>query len=253
MHLDVHAQKGGYFISPPAGASQALPGEIFDAQWLSAKGLIEGSAAGRSQAWFINLGDRHLVLRHYRRGGLPARLSDDRFAWTGLTRTRPWRELAVLLKLRSLGLPVPVPVAGHVSRDALCYRAAILTERIDGARPLAVLLSEANFGANFGDRHQSGGHETQRSEQLWRELGRVIRAFHEAGAHHADLNVRNILVDRNDRVWLIDWDRGRLGAKGRIHANSLRRLRRSLSRERHLDEAARRGWGALMKAYEGRC
>ena len=244
LHLNVRNQGETYFISPQIASSRDLCEDLFDLSWLAAQGMIEGSAQGRAAAWFIRIGDEHLVLRHYRRGGLPAKFSDDQFLWTGLRKSRPWRELSVLSQLHVLGLPVPVPVAGRISKKSATYTADIVTERIRYARSLADFLSD-------GELRDS--HDQTHSDQVWHETGRVIREFHDAGAHHADLNVRNILVNAQGGVSLIDWDRGRLGASRRLQARSLTRLRRSLSREATLEAAAQWGWPILMSAYQERC
>ncbi len=240
VHLDVRAQGATYFISPPITSSHEVSSNLFNPQWLEAQGLIEGTAQGRAAAWFIRLKDEQLVLRHYRRGGLPARFSKDRFLWIGLRRSRPWRELSVLSRLHALGLPVPVPIAGRVQKKTVSYTADIITRRIPGARSLADFM----LASYFGDTHDQNARD-----EVWRETGRVIRAFHAIGAHHADLNVRNILVDEQRKVWLIDWDRGRLNAGAAIQNRSMARLRRSLSREAELETMARQGWPLLMSAY----
>ncbi|MEX0449074.1 3-deoxy-D-manno-octulosonic acid kinase [Spiribacter sp. 221] len=204
--------------------------------------MIEGTAQGRAAAWFIRFHDEEWVLRHYRRGGLPAKFSNDRFLWIGLRRSRPWRELSVLSQLHALGLPVPVPIAGRIQRKTASYTADIMTRRIQGARSLADFM----FDAYFRDSQDPSARDG-----VWRETGRVIRMFHAIGAHHADLNVRNILVDDQRKVWLIDWDRGRLNAGAAIQNRSMARLRRSLSREAELETMARQGWPLLMSAYSG--
>ena len=231
-HINFRQLEHDYFISPASASPDDLPAYLFDAQSLAAQGAIEGQARGRAEAYFLRFSDRRLVLRHYRRGGLPRHLSNDRFIWAGLRHSRPWRELAVTARLRELGLPVPVPYGGHVRRLGLSYTADILTEQIPGTRSLADLA--------VGDMPDS----------IWHEAGRVIRRFHDVDAHHADLNVRNILIDDRLKAWLIDWDRGHLRASTAMKARSLARLRRSFSREPALASAADSGWPLLIKAYE---
>ena len=88
----------------------------------------------------------------------------------------------------------------------------LLTRRITNADPLADLISD-----RAGD------------PALWRGTGRCIRKFHDFGLVHADLNARNILVDQNDRIYLIDLDRARIvkNSTAAFDAN-LKRLKRSL-------------------------
>ncbi len=192
------------------------------------QGRVTGEAPGRGASLFLDAGAGHeWVLRPYRRGGLIARFSAWRYLWTGLERTRAFRELRLTAALHELGLPVPRPVAAAVTRHGLTYEAALITERIPGARALADLL------------------ETRRaSEALLAEVGRTIRRFHDAGLDHVDLNARNLLVDEAQRVWLIDLDRCRLRPKGDWQAANLARLARSLVKFGASDATApiRRGY-----------
>lgn len=184
---------------------------------------------GRGGARVIRHGDGEWVLRHYRRGGLPGRFVHDRYLWTGLEATRPWREWRLLDSLYKEGLPVPQPLAARVLRAGLFYRGDLLTRRIPKARSLAVLLS--------GPRRLP-----------WDVVGRTLRRFHEAGVWHADLNAHNILLDESGGVHLIDFDRGerRTPQAGWKQAN-LARLRRSFDKlTGGFDVHA---WSVLLDAY----
>ena len=193
------------------------------------------TAGGRGGAWFIAQGDHQWVLRHYRRGGLMAKLSTSRFLYTGESRVRSLAEFKLLRQLHEAGLPVPAPVAAGYQRLGISYRAAILLERLPGVQP---------FGSLAG----------QCDEQVWRAVGQTIRRFHDAGVYHADLNCFNVLV-ADPTIYLIDFDKGRLkspGAEGWKHRN-LQRLKRSLLKlecfaSEALDLDAR--WGALRGGYE---
>lgn len=234
-HLHVHQRGRTYLISPPAWP-EPPPEWLFDPDGLRARGLLQGSGSGRRPAWFLEQGGTALVLRHYWRGGMVARLSADVYLWTGLRRSRPYRELLLLAELHGRGLPVPEPVAARVRRQGPGYRGDLLTRRIPGAEPLAARIAEG--GAPHG---------------LWHAVGATLARFHAAGARHADLNVRNILLDPADGVWLIDWDQGRIGTPHEDADRQLARLRRSLSREPDLEAAAGAGWEALLEGYRAAC
>ena len=187
---------------------------LFDPEHWRGQGLVTGEAPGRGTSLFLAAGGgREWVLRPYRRGGFVARLSETHYLWTGLERTRAFRELRLTANLHQLGLPVPPPVAAAVTRRGPAYEAALITERIPGARALASRLEERRV-----------------DETLLVEVGRTIRRFHDAGLDHVDLNARNLLIDNRDRVWLIDLDRCRLRPKGRWQAANLARLERSLTK-----------------------
>jgi 3-deoxy-D-manno-octulosonic acid kinase len=165
------------------------------------------ASGGRAAAWFVQLAPCEAVLRHFKRGGWMARLARDRYLWLGLARTRSFAEFDLLRLMWQAGLPVPRPLGAAVWRDRLTYRAALLTERIPQARPLA-LCSEP---------------------QVWLEAGRVVAQMHQFEVWHADLNVFNLLVDAQDKVWIIDLDRGRRKAlTATQRAENLSRLLRSV-------------------------
>src|SRR5690606_36298866 len=50
------------------------------------------AAGGRGSAWFVAAPFGRAVLRHYLRGGLPAKLSRDRYLWRGPDRSRGFAE-----------------------------------------------------------------------------------------------------------------------------------------------------------------
>ncbi len=185
---------------------------FFDADRWGREGGLLMTAEGRGAATIFAFGGGEYVLRHYRRGGLMARLSDDKYRWSGLAQTRPWREWFLLGEMYQQGLPVPRPVAARVARCGLFYRADLVTQRLPQVEPFADLLMARPL-----------------PEQQWHEVGATIKRFHRAGFYHADLNARNILIDTSGKVFLIDFDKGeqRTPASGWQHEN-LERLRRSL-------------------------
>ncbi|MFW5825828.1 MAG: 3-deoxy-D-manno-octulosonic acid kinase [Marinobacter sp.] len=194
------------------------------------------SAGGRGSAWFVTTDQGDMVLRQYRRGGMVARFSERSYLFTGWKNTRSYREFELLRVLHGQGLPVPEPVAATAQRSALCYRAAILIRRIPGAVPLPEV-------DNLDD------------ESLWREVGRTIRRFHDAGLDHVDLNCDNILVAGGE-VYLIDFDRCRYrGTAANRRASddrNLSRLRRSVGKRLgKISEKQPLLWSRLMEGYDG--
>jgi 3-deoxy-D-manno-octulosonic acid kinase len=219
---DLRRFPGGAFCVPARLAGQADPG-WFDARRPDAEPVGEG---GRQAAWFVDGVHGPAVLRHYRRGGLRARLGGrESYLWLGESRVRAYAEVRVLDHLRRAGLRVPEPLgAAYWMGYPSFYRNAILIARIAGAQALASRLDRADPAA----------------------VAQAIAAMHAAGVWHADLNAYNILFDADDHVWLIDFDRARLGvvSPGQAEKNRLR-LRRSL-----VKVAGARGaqwWDALSR------
>jgi len=235
-----HARRGDSDLVWFDGVVDEPPVEWFDAAWLLASGVTTGSAAGRGEVYFLELAGRSLVLRHYRRGGLLGDLLVDRYAWTGLRRSRAWRELTVQGRLYALGLPVAMPVGARVQRPGRLspfYRADLLTQRLLGTSTLAEALTGAGL-----------------AQEAWRHIGATIADFHAAGFEHADLNAHNVLLDDAGGVHLIDFDQGRFRAgAGRWCGRNLVRLRRSLAKlhgERPGFGFYTAGWAALLAGYD---
>jgi 3-deoxy-D-manno-octulosonic acid kinase len=170
-----------------------------------------GDQGGRGAAWFVRGEFGEGVLRHYRRGGWMARLSEDTYLWRGRAQVRSLREFALLRNMRAAGLPVPTPLAAAYSRSGISYRADLLMQRIPEVESFLDLV------------------RSRQALAPWREVGATIARFHRHGLHHADLNAHNLLVDSNNKVFLIDWDKGRAeSAPGPWCDRVLERLQRSL-------------------------
>jgi 3-deoxy-D-manno-octulosonic acid kinase len=216
--------------------------ELFSRAHWASQGALEEIAGGRSSIAVLNVGAVRAdaaggrgVLRHYRRGGLIARLSQDSYWWTGAARTRSFAEWRLLAELRRRGLPVPAPIAARYVRGLLTYRADLITELLPGTRTLADRITGRDL-----------------PEAGWRAVGKTIGAFHREGVHHADLNANNILLaDSPPEVYVLDFDRGRIEPRGAWEQTVLARLRRSLDKitsQRADVRFGERQWHWLMSA-----
>ena len=172
--------------------------------------------SGRQSIVSINIADRNMVRRHYCRGGLPARLSKDKFVFRGFKASRPFRELTLLLHMRQLGLPVPEPIAARCIVQGFLYHADILMGEIVGTKTLAQLISENKL-----------------EQEVWIKVGQIIWQFHQQGIEHVDLNANNILLDKAGEIYLIDFDRCVQKAYSQSWARiGLNRLKRSLDKQK---------------------
>lgn len=193
-------------------------------------------SAGRGNTTIVSDGARELVLRHYLRGGLVARVNHDRYLWRGEERTRAFVEWRLLARLTELGLPVPRPAAARYRRVGLCYMADLLTVKEPGITPLSTRIAREPADDDF-----------------WRGIGSGLRRFHTAGVYHADLNAYNVQVDASDRVFLLDFDRGAIRPAGKWQQENLARLHRSLRKLKGLDSTlhySEANWEALADAYK---
>ncbi|KTC84907.1 3-deoxy-D-manno-octulosonic acid kinase [Legionella brunensis] len=189
--------------------------EKVDAYWFQpsfwkeqAKSIANG---GRGMAWFIDSPEGDFVLRLYGRGGMVVHFTKRAYFFVNRRFVRAFKEFHLLTKLHHAGLNVPRPIAASYHKIAYCwYHAEIIVERIVGALPFADYLSV-------------------KDETLWRNVGRLLRRFHDYGVYHADLNCHNILVADSD-LYLIDFDKGRLRRGQTWKKNNLKRLKRSIEK-----------------------
>jgi 3-deoxy-D-manno-octulosonic acid kinase len=211
---------------------------VFDPTHWQARGALHATRGGRGTVAFVRTprGDAW-VLRHYRRGGLVARLFDDGYVWTGEERTRSFAEWRLLRRLRALGLPVPQPVAARYERRGLTYHADLITVQLPARRTLAAALADAPLPA-----------------ASWLAIGRCIGRLHAHGVQHADLNAHNLLLGDDDRaIYVLDFDRGRIRRRGAWEQRVLLRLERSLRKvtgELPGDRFGDEQWRAVLAGVE---
>lgn len=225
----------GWIIWNPAVVDKIEPWQ-FDPEHWAERGATSATPGGRGGSHFVTSGDQQWVVRHYCRGGLLGKLIHDRYLYLGFRQSRVYREFALLEKMLQLELPVPVPIGGRMLRHGLTASADLITQRVTGARDWVSWLQSAPL-----------------EQGIWRQLGRLLARFHRHGIYHSDLNLRNILLDEQEALYLIDFDRGeqRQPAAGWQAAN-LARLHRSCLKEGaktpsiHFCDGA---WQALLQGY----
>ena len=191
----------------------ALP--LFDADYWQEQGKILGSASGRGTTWFVQLDCMQAALRHYRRGGLFGKLVKDQYWFSGWEQTRSAQELNLLQILIDAGVNVPRPIAARAVKTGLTYQADLLSERIPNARDLVSILQEKPL-----------------SEVMYQKIGQEIAKMHKVNVNHTDLNIHNIVIDGQDKVWIIDFDKCCQQSDGDWKQSNLDRLKRSFLKEK---------------------
>lgn len=194
------------------------------------------TGSGRGQAHRMTRDGLDLVLRHYRRGGLMARFSPDRYWRERPAASRAMAEYSLLRRMQAWHLPVPAPVAARYCRESRWwYSADIVVRMIPGTQNVAERLSAGPL-----------------SEVEWQALGRAIRRLHDRQVFHSDLNCHNLLLDLDGRAWIVDFDKCAIRQGEAWKAQNLERLLRSLRKEQvrrqpfHWEEAH---WSLLLQAY----
>lgn len=157
------------------------------------------------------------------RGGLIGRTGSDLF----LPPTRGLRELVNSLRLRLAGVPTPEVLAILSYRAGpVLRRSDVVTREIPESHNLAVVLREMTAGS---DR-----------DSCLRACGRLLGALSRAGAHHPDLNARNVLIT---------WDAG-TGAKA--HVLDVDRIRFHVPGDPMVGSANRARLARSLKKLESR-
>jgi 3-deoxy-D-manno-octulosonic acid kinase len=210
----IERERDAWVVALPSALGAAVSmvrdaGSLYDAAAAApgAQAFTGRGAAYRTGDW---------VVRHYRRGGAVARMLTDEYPRIGAP--RPLRELRASTAARTRGIDTPEVLACALYPSGIMYRADIATRFIPDARDLA----DVTFG---GDAAFAAA--------AWRAAGALLRRAFDAGVVHADLNLRNLLVQRTPdepRAWLLDLDRAHVRdrAVSDVARNSmLARLHRS--------------------------
>ncbi|GHE97079.1 3-deoxy-D-manno-octulosonic acid kinase [Thalassotalea profundi] len=234
-HQKVFQQKNIYAVYDANLVTNFTPKMLTPHYWQE-KNAVKGQAHGRGITYFVENNSQHWVLRHYYRGGLIGKFNKDSYFFTGYKHTRAAKEYQLLHRLVELNLPAPAPVAYAIHRSAFFYHANILTSRIIDSKDLVALLTKAPL-----------------PESLWFAIGQCIANFHSHGIYHHDLNAHNILIDKNNKVWVIDFDQGeqRVIQKSWQQAN-IKRLLRSFNKEKQKLPSFHwqfNDWKILMEGY----
>jgi len=232
-NIETKQHENKYFLFNKAFFANASS-DIFNGAYWQEKDAITGQETGRGTTWFFRHDNHNLVLRHYLRGGLVSKLSKERYIFKSWASCRSISEFQILNKLAQQGLPVPTPAAAQVIRSGLSYKADLITQRIPDAKDLVQIL------------------KVDQDKKFYEHLGKTIARFHQQGFYHADLNIQNILQDKDQQFWLIDFDRAKiLPPQQKWQLSNLSRLKRSFEKEKerfgiHWSE---KNWEVLINAY----
>jgi 3-deoxy-D-manno-octulosonic acid kinase len=206
----------------------------FDPGYWNEHNRIIGTAVGRGMTYFIALDKIDVALRHYKRGGLFSRLIEDSYIFTSWEKTRSFQEYQVLLHLIERGVNVPRPIGARAVRSGPIYTADLISEKVPNANDLVSILSDTPLQSHH-----------------YANIGIEIAKMHCAGVNHTDLNIHNILLDRHNTVWIIDFDKCNAKASTQDKTGNLNRLYRSFVKEKtkNLIHWQNSDWDTLMSSY----
>ena len=178
---------------------------------------------GRAPVFAVNLPGScgRVVIRHNMRGGWMARINTDLF----LLPTRGFRELLASLRLRASGVSTPEVVA-YVSypKNWILRRSDVATREIANGHDLSIALLKVT--------------DHDHRVMVLDAIAKLLRALTHAGAHHPDLNLKNVLLTAGEGegldAYVLDVDRVRFSSPGSplVAKANLDRLIRSLRKWR---------------------
>lgn len=190
-----------------------FPINLFDYNYIANKGLIKSEAQGRGKTIEFEYQKKRYFLKNYVRGGLPSNFIYNKYWFTTIASTRAVLEYNFLLNLLKFNLPVPKPVAIQVIRSKFFYKANIITCKIENDGTLYEFIKNKKM-----------------NKKLWKNLYKTLNDFYLQNVYHSDLNSKNIIIDKKNNIYLIDFDKSYFFQNKELFFKSLKRLDRSLKK-----------------------
>jgi hypothetical protein len=206
-------------------------------QWAAAQPEAR-ALQGRHIAYAVPLPDTDVdvVVRHSTHGGMLSPVTRDLFR-----SPRAPDELRISWTLRHVGIPTPrvIGYALYPTLHGSLWRADVVTREITGGHDLAKILTHTD-GEIFDH-----GLALKATVTLLKQLSRTW-------AHHPDLNVKNILIARDETgepiAYVLDVDTLRFAEKNAEWLNVQRLVR---SARKWLNEDGSPGFATLLERLGG--
>lgn len=215
----------GYFVEEAPRGILAIDADVsraFHQAGFGPESLGEfktSALSGRKPLFEMECGGESFVMRRFHHGGLLRWITRERF----LHPERPFAELIASDALRKSGVPTPRVVAARARiLGGIGWGLDVITRRVTDAEDLGAVLDAIRRGeVPLADRFA-----------LARALGTLVRRLHRVGLLHADLQVKNVLVEWTDGengrepvLWVLDLD-GSFFVANPTKAERRRNLRR---------------------------
>jgi len=180
------------------------------------KHTINSALGGRTSITVARLeGIGSVVIKYYRRGGAIRYLIKQRYLKYGKTRCQIEYEL--LQKVRNLGINAPEPVA-FAYRGRLFYQCWLVTREIKDHQTL-VQISRSN---------------EEHARMVMKEVVKQVSMLIKNKILHVDLHPGNVIVDNQNQVYLLDFDKGGIftGEANALRSRYRRRWDRAIQKHR---------------------
>jgi len=156
-----------------------------------------------------------VVVKYYRRGGLVRYIVKQRYLKCG--KTRGQKEYELLQKVRNLGINAPEPIV-FAYRGCLFYQGWLVTREIKHHQTLAKLSLSNEKLTHFV------------MENVIEQVSTLIKN----SILHVDLHPGNVIVDNQNKVYILDFDKGGIfpGNKNILKSRYIRRWNRAIKKHR---------------------
>ncbi len=131
----------------------------------------------------------NVIIKKYKRGGLISCFNKKTYInFRGKIRSK--REFEMLFMAKKAGVNVPFPLA-YVSRGNLFYRAWLITKEINQCQNFAEVAVQ----------------NRERAMKIFPEISGSVKKLIRNRIYHVDLHPGNVLIDADDRNYIIDFDK----------------------------------------------
>jgi tRNA A-37 threonylcarbamoyl transferase component Bud32 len=181
-----------------------------------------GQVMGRGEVLIIQGPPGTVAIRRYRHGGLLRRFTGDRF----LSSDRPFQEVAVTAAAKAASVPTLDILAAIKERGwGGWYRGYLITTYLPTTTDLISYLDMKP--------------PDERRRKVIEKAAEAVRKIHQQGIYHADLHLKNFLVEEGKaiKVYLIDFDKSTLSA----HLKPARRMKNLKRLDRSAEKLKRQG------------
>lgn len=180
-------------------------------EFISEKNLHteNNSKVGRGKVAELSINNKNIFLRKFYRGGLLSKFITNTFFHLDFCQNsfcnnyRPFLEIEILELLNNNQIPSPKPIAAFIKTKFfnVFYQATIATEKIENTVNFLDLVKEYNKTPSDSLKNRIAEISTQ--------VGRIANQILNLGIFHVDLHLGNVLIDSNNQVFIIDFDRAK--------------------------------------------
>ena len=128
-----------------------------------------------------------MVVRDLTHGGMLGPITGDRF----LSPSRSLRELTVSAYLVAQHVRTPDVLGLRFVKYGLFYHISVITRLVPDSIDFLTYLEQPQ----------------QDASAILTDVGRLVRRIHDLQVYHADLHLKNILLDKDHRPWILDLDK----------------------------------------------